>query len=54
MKQKKKQSPTPPRQETPFSGPMTNFQSNQADPQGSWTGCPVRRDEIPVQDADDL
>ena len=54
MKQKKKQSPTPPRQETPFSGSMTNFQSNQADPQGSWTGCPVRRDEVPVQDADDL
>ena len=24
------------------------------DPQGSWTGRPVDRDEQPVQDADDL
>ena len=54
MKQKKQQTPTPPRQAAPFSGPMTNFQSNQTDPQGSWTGCPIHRDEVPVQDADDL
>ena len=54
LKQKKQQRTTPPQQETPFSGPMTNFQSNQTDPQGSWTGCPVHRDEVPVQDADDL
>ena len=24
------------------------------DPQGSWTGVPLDRDEEPVQDADDL
>lgn len=24
------------------------------DPQGSWTGKPARRGEVPVQDADDL
>ena len=54
MKQKKQQRTTPPQQETPFSGPMTNFQSNQTDPQGSWTGLPMNEHEIPVQDADDL
>lgn len=25
-----------------------------SDPQGSWTGQPKNKDEIPVQDADDL
>lgn len=24
------------------------------DPDGSWTGCPEEKDQIPVQDADDL
>lgn len=52
MKQKNKKKPS--QQRAPFAGPMTNFQSNQTDPQGSYTGRPTQRDERPVQDADDL
>lgn len=51
---KKQNDKNPMQQNTPFSGPMTNFQSNRTDPQGSYTGCPADRYEIPVQDADDL
>ena len=29
-------------------------QAKKTDPNGSWTGCPENRNEIPVQDADDL
>lgn len=49
-----KKQKAPPKQAEPFAGPMTNFQSNRADPQGSYTGCPADRYEVPVQDADDL
>ena len=54
MKRKQKTQPQPPKQQQAFEGPMTNFQSNPTDPQGSYTGCPVDRYEVPVQDADDL
>ena len=50
----KKKAKHPLKQDTAFEGPMTNFQSNQTDPQGSYTGCPADRHEVPVQDADDL
>ncbi len=33
---------------------MTDFSSDKADPQGSYTGCPADPYEMPVQDADDL
>ncbi|WP_312938605.1 hypothetical protein [Oscillibacter sp.] len=33
---------------------MTEFSSQQADPQGSYTGRPVDPLDLPVQDADDL
>lgn len=33
---------------------MTDFSSDQTDPQGSYTGRPVDPLEKPVQDADDL
>ena len=33
---------------------MTDFSSEQADPLGSYTGCPADSLEQPVQDADDL
>lgn len=33
---------------------MTDFASDQTDPQGSYTGCPADPYEKPVQDADDL
>ena len=49
-----KKQKLPPKQDRPFAGPITNFQSNQTDPQGSYTGCPVDRYEVPVQDADAL
>ncbi len=26
----------------------------QCDPNGSWTGCPENKNEVPTQDADDL
>jgi len=29
-------------------------QSSPADPEGSWTGVPIDKDEKPLQDADDL
>lgn len=53
MKHSKKQH-QPSSQDCAFAGPMTNFQSIQTDPQGSYTGCPTDRYEVPVQDADDL
>ena len=28
--------------------------NEHTDPNGSWTGCPENRFEVPVQDADDL
>lgn len=34
--------------------PLADFQAKKTDPQGSWTGVPADRDEVPVQDADDL
>ena len=33
---------------------LTKFMAAKTDPMGSWTGQPVDRDEVPVQDADDL
>ena len=38
----------------PMEGPMNNSGLFFADPQGSYTGRPVDRGELPVQDADDL
>ncbi len=32
----------------------TDKQSIKSDPNGSWTGRPKDKNEIPVQDADDL
>lgn len=34
--------------------PLTDLQAKKTDPQGSYTGVPADRDEVPVQDADDL
>ena len=33
---------------------VLNQPPSKMDPLGSWTGRPMDRDEIPVQDADDL
>ncbi len=33
---------------------MENPKSSKFDPLGSWTGNPANRQEVPVQDADDL
>ncbi len=33
---------------------MTDFSAEKTDPMGSYTGCPIDPEEIPVQDADDL
>lgn len=33
---------------------MTNCMSDKNDPTGSYTGIPTDKDEVPVQDADDL
>ena len=33
---------------------VLNQPPSKTDPLGSWTGRPMDRDEIPVQDADDL
>ena len=33
---------------------VLNQTPSKMDPLGSWTGRPMDRDEIPVQDADDL
>lgn len=33
---------------------MIEIPPSHTDPQGSWTGKPWEKDEIPVQDADDL
>lgn len=32
----------------------TNETGMMTDPFGSWTGVPIERDSVPVQDADDL
>lgn len=34
--------------------PLTHFQAEKTDPQGSYTGVPADIYEVPVQDADDL
>jgi hypothetical protein len=39
---------------SPLVKSMTRFRADQADPQGSYTGCPNRPEDPPVQDADDL
>ncbi|MPM29367.1 hypothetical protein SDC9_75907 [bioreactor metagenome] len=33
---------------------MTDFSAEKTDPQGSYTGCPIDPEDVPVQDADDL
>lgn len=38
----------------PKEGPLADMEAKKTDPQGSWTGVPADRDEVPVQDADDL
>lgn len=41
----------PPIDAVPFGSPLGFIPT---DPQGSYTGVPEARDEVPVQDADDL
>lgn len=43
-----------PKREQEKAKQMLDLQTGPTDPQGSWTGQPWDRDEIPVQDADDL
>ena len=33
---------------------LSQFTAAKTDPMGSWTGQPVDRNEVPVQDVDDL
>ena len=33
---------------------ILNIPPSKSDPQGMWTGKPVHKDEVPVQDNDDL
>jgi prolyl oligopeptidase PreP (S9A serine peptidase family) len=50
-KQERKRNHATPMQQ---ANAMTDFSSDQTDPQGSYTGCPADPYEKPVQDADDL